>query len=398
MIFLLILLVVINLWLLFPVAIFAIEIFASLLPARDRAVVSDGDRPDVAILVPAHQEESGIAATVMALRGQLRPGDRLLVVADNCTDGTAALARAAGAEVVERHDPVRRGKGYALDFGVRHLEQAPVPVVIVVDADCTLTPGSVDRLAGEVAASGRPVQGLYLMTAPPDGGLNFQVAEFAFLIKNRVRPAGLHRLGLPCHLTGSGMAFPWETIRTANLAHASLVEDMKLGLDLALSGQPPLYCGNARIDSFFPYTTAGAATQRSRWEEGHVGMIALALRSLPAAIAARSLKALALALDILVPPLTLLILLIIGAFVITAAVTWLFGLPGLALYISMASLLLFGLSAFVAWFAYGRDVLSPRALMKVVPYLFSKLKLYGSMATGGRSKGWVRTDRKRSDS
>jgi len=398
MIFLLILLVVINLWLLFPVAIFAVEIFASLLPARDRAVASDGDRPDVAILVPAHQEESGIAATVMALRGQLRPGDRLLVVADNCTDGTAALARAAGAEVVERHDPDRRGKGYALDFGVRHLEQAPVPVVIVVDADCTLTPGSVDRLAGEVATSGRTVQGLYLMTAPPDGGLNFQVAEFAFLIKNRVRPAGLHRLGLPCHLTGSGMAFPWETIRTANLAHASLVEDMKLGLDLALSGRPPLYCRNARIDSFFPYTTAGAATQRSRWEEGHVGMIALAIRSLPSAIAARSLKALALALDILVPPLTLLILLIIGAFVITAAVTWLFGLPGLALYISMASLLLFGLSAFVAWFAYGRDVLSPRALMKVVPYLFSKLKLYGSMATGGRSKGWVRTDRKRSDS
>lgn len=398
MIFLLILLVVVNLWLLFPVAIFAVEIFASLLPARDRIIVSDGDRPDVAILVPAHQEESGISATVMALRGQLRPGDRLLVVADNCTDGTATLARAAGAEVVERHDPVRRGKGYALDFGVRHLEQAPVPVVIVVDADCTLTPGSVDRLAGEVAASGRPVQGIYLMTAPPDGGLNFQVAEFAFLIKNRVRPAGLHRLGLPCHLTGSGMAFPWETIRTANLAHASLVEDMKLGLDLALSGQPPLYCGDARIDSFFPYTTAGAATQRSRWEEGHVSMIALALRSLPAAIAVRSLKALALALDILVPPLTLLILLIIGAFVITAAVTWLFGLPGLALYISMASLLLFGLSAFVAWFAYGRDVLSPRALMKVVPYLFSKLKLYGSMATGGRSKGWVRTDRKRSDS
>ncbi|MDH4989961.1 glycosyltransferase family 2 protein [Aquamicrobium lusatiense] len=398
MIFLLILLVVVNLWLLFPVAIFAVEIFASLLPARDRIIVSDGDRPDVAILVPAHQEESGIAATVVALCGQLRAGDRLLVVADNCTDGTAAIARAAGAEVVERHDPVRRGKGYALDFGVRHLEQAPVPVVIVVDADCTLTPGSVDRLAGEAAASGRPVQGLYLMTAPPDGGLNFQVAEFAFLIKNRVRPAGLHRLGLPCHLTGSGMAFPWETIRTANLAHASLVEDMKLGLDLALSGQPPLYCGDARIDSFFPYTTAGAATQRSRWEEGHVGMIALVLGSLPAAIAARSLKALALALDILVPPLTLIILLIIAAFVITAAVTWLFGLPGLALYISMASLLLFGLSAFVAWFAYGRDVLSRRALMKVVPYLFSKLKLYGSMATGGRSKGWVRTDRKRSDS
>lgn len=398
MIFLLIFLIAINLWLLFPAAIFAVEIFASLIPVPSKAIADSDGRPDVAILVPAHEEEDGIGATVAALRNQLRTRDRLLVVADNCSDQTAALARAAGAEVVERHDPDRRGKGYALDFGVRHLERAPPPVIIVVDADCTLTPGSVDRLAGAVAASGRPVQGRYLMSTPPDGGLNFQVAEFAFLIKNFVRPAGLHRLGLPCHLTGSGMAFPWETIRTANLAHASLVEDMKLGLDLALSGQPPLYCGDARIDSFFPYTTAGAATQRSRWEEGHVGMIALAIRSLPAAIAARNLKAAALALDILVPPLTLLILLIVGMFVATAAATWLFDLPGLALYISMASLLLFSLSAFIAWCAYGRQVLSPRALIKVAPYLFSKLKLYGSIATGGRSKGWVRTDRKRSDS
>lgn len=398
MIFLLIFLIAINLWLLFPAAIFAVEIFASLIPVPSKAIADSDGRPDVAILVPAHEEEDGIGATVAALRNQLRTRDRLLVVADNCSDQTAALARAAGAAVVERHDPDRRGKGYALDFGVRHLEHAPPPVIIVVDADCTLTPGSVDRLAGAVAASGRPVQGRYLMSTPPDGGLNFQVAEFAFLIKNFVRPAGLHRLGLPCHLTGSGMAFPWETIRTANLAHASLVEDMKLGLDLALSGQPPLYCGDARIDSFFPYTTAGAATQRSRWEEGHVGMIALAIRSLPAAIAARNLKAAALALDILVPPLTLLILLIVGMFVATAGATWLFDLPGLALYISVASLLLFSLSAFIAWCAYGRQVLSPRALIKVAPYLFSKLKLYGSIATGGRSKGWVRTDRKRSDS
>ncbi|WP_104493240.1 glycosyltransferase family 2 protein [Paracoccus denitrificans] len=397
MVFLLVLLAVINLGLLIPVAIFAAEIFASLLPARQKGIGGEGERPNVAILVPAHEEECGIAETVAALRGQLRPGDRLLVVADNCTDRTAAMARAFGAEVVERHDPVRRGKGYALDFGVRHLEHAPLPVVIVVDADCTLTPGSVDRLTREVAASGRPVQGLYLMSSPPDGGLNFQVAEFAFLIKNRVRPAGLHRLGLPCHLTGSGMAFPWETIRAANLAHASLVEDMKLGLDLALSGQPPLYCGDARIDSFFPYTTAGAATQRSRWEEGHVGMIALAIRSLPAAIAARSMQAVALALDIVVPPLTLLMLLIAGLFVVTAAATWLFGLPGLALYISAATAALFGLAAFTAWYAYGRKVLTPRALAQVLPYLLSKLKLYGSLASGGRSRGWVRTDRKRPD-
>jgi cellulose synthase/poly-beta-1,6-N-acetylglucosamine synthase-like glycosyltransferase len=357
----------------------------------------DGARPDVAVIVPAHQEEAGIAGTVNALRAQLRPGDRLLVVADNCTDETAARARDAGAEVIERTDPHRRGKGYALDFGVRHLAGAPPPVVIIIDADCTLEAGSVDRLAEQVAVSKRPVQGLYLMSAPPGGRLNFQVAEFACLVKNGVRPAGLHRLGLPCHLTGSGMAFPWDIIKEAHLAHAHLVEDMKLGLDLALDGTPPLYCEDARIDSFFPYTDAGAASQRSRWEEGHLGMIALALRQLPTALASRSAGAVALTLDVLVPPLTLLLLLVTGAFIVTAGMTWLFGLASIALWLSAASLVLLGLAVGVAWYAYGRKALPARSLLRLLPYVLGKLKLYGSMAAGGRSRGWVRTDRTRPD-
>src|SRR5690606_30500033 len=158
-----------------------------------------GDRPAVAVIVPAHQEEDGIGDTVTALRSQLRLDDRLLVVADNCTDRTAILAREAGAEVVERVDPARRGKGFALDFGVRYLAEKPPAVVILVDADCRLAPGAIDHLAAEACASGRPAQGLYLLSAPPDSGIGLQVAELAFLVKNQVRPAGLHRLGLPCH-------------------------------------------------------------------------------------------------------------------------------------------------------------------------------------------------------
>lgn len=394
MVLLLIFLLLANLALLVPVVIFAIEVLASVFPRRRLADTPPERRPQVAVLIPAHQEESGIGGTVAALRAQLRHDDRLLVVADNCTDETASKAREAGAEVVERSDPVRRGKGFALDFGVRHLEKAPPSVVIVVDADCTLETGTTDRLAAAVETSGRPVQGLNLMWSPPDGGLNFQVAQLAFLVKNRVRPVGLHRMGLSCHLTGTGMAFPWEVVRDANLAHASLVEDMKLGLDLALAGKPPLYCEDARIDSFFPYTEKGAASQRSRWEEGHLGMIALAIRNLPAAMASRSMSAIALALDILVPPLTLLLLLVSGAFVFTVVATWLLGLSGAALWIAVANLLLLGLSVFIAWYAYGRAVLPFRSLVRVVPYVLGKLKLYRGMAAGKRSDGWVRTERK----
>ena len=76
----------------------------------------------IAVLIPAHNEGHGVRATIMQTLSQLGPDDRVLVVADNCNDDTAAQARLVGAEVVERHDAERRGKGYALDFGVRHLE------------------------------------------------------------------------------------------------------------------------------------------------------------------------------------------------------------------------------------------------------------------------------------
>ena len=77
------------------------------------------------VLVPAHDEETGLPITLAELRTQLAAGDRVLVIADNCTDGTARVARAAGADVLERTDAHRRGKGYALAAGVQALAAAP---------------------------------------------------------------------------------------------------------------------------------------------------------------------------------------------------------------------------------------------------------------------------------
>lgn len=382
-----------NLVLFVPVAMFAIAVLASATcRAADRPAVPE-TRPDVAVIVPAHQEEGGIAETIAGVRAQLRSGDRLLVVADNCSDATARLAREAGAEVIERHDETRRGKGFALDFGVRHLAARPPAIVLIVDADCTLGLDAVDRLAAEVSARQRPVQGRYLMHVPPGGGLGLQVAEFAFLVKNAVRPAGLHRLGLPCHLTGTGMAFPWPIIRDADLAHSSLVEDMKLGLDLAMAGQAVSYCEAARIDSSFPYSDKGAATQRRRWEEGHLGMIRLALSRLPGALLSRRGDAVALALDTLVPPLTLLLLLVGAAFLLTVAATLIFALPAVASWIAGANLVLLLLALAVAWSVFGRAVLPARSLVLVGPYVLRKLALYAGLALGRRSGGWIRTDR-----
>ena len=151
----------------------------------------------VAVLVPAHNEALGIATALQTMLAQLGPQDRLLVVADNCSDDTAAIARQAGAEVVERSHATERGKGYALAFGVAHLHQQPPDMVVIVDADCELTPGALPALVRCAARHQRPAQALYLMCAPAGAGLGARLAEFAWRVRNWVRPAGWQRWGMP---------------------------------------------------------------------------------------------------------------------------------------------------------------------------------------------------------
>src|SRR3981189_3547862 len=90
------------------------------------------------VLIPAHNEGAGILPTIRDVQAQLGPNDSILVVADNCTDDTASIVQAAGVEVTIRADPARRGKGYALEFGVRLLGLNPPDVVVIIDADCRL--------------------------------------------------------------------------------------------------------------------------------------------------------------------------------------------------------------------------------------------------------------------
>ena len=182
------LLSVATLLLLLQVSLLLLQVILALLPGKPPLLSLCNKRPAVTVLIPAHNEHLVLAKTLHSIFPQLAENDRLLVVADNCSDDTAKIAEAAGAEVIERFDPERRGKGYALDFGVRHLRSNPPDVVIVIDADCQVGEGAIDRLARICAEADRPVQALYLMHAPYGAGLGVRVAEFAWRVKNQVRP------------------------------------------------------------------------------------------------------------------------------------------------------------------------------------------------------------------
>lgn len=170
-----------------------------------------------------------------------RPSDRLIVVAGNCTDATAEGARAAGAETNVRLDLQRRGKDYALDFGVRHLEGDPSDVVVIIDADCGLGHGAFDALVDFVARDGRAAQAFNAVVLPRDPDAKRRVAKFAWIVKNHVPPRRLAALGLPCQLMGTGLSIPWLAIRRIDLAVGNVVEDVKMGLDIAVAGHAPRY-------------------------------------------------------------------------------------------------------------------------------------------------------------
>src|SRR5450432_1818075 len=133
--------------LLLPAAILLIETLAALFPEAGALAAEDQPVPRTAIVVPAHDEQGQIGATVRALVADLPPAAWILVVADNCSDQTAALARGAGATAIERKDPSRVGKGYAISFGLEHLSADPPEIVILVDADCRVSAGGLPILA-----------------------------------------------------------------------------------------------------------------------------------------------------------------------------------------------------------------------------------------------------------
>jgi cellulose synthase/poly-beta-1,6-N-acetylglucosamine synthase-like glycosyltransferase len=343
--------------------------------------------------MPAHDEAGGIAETVKAVLAQLSPGGRLLVVADNCTDDTAAKARAAGAEVIERSNPFLRGKGYALAFGVAQLRQAPPEVVLVLDADCIPAAGSLDTLVTRAAQLRRPVQALYLMLAPAGSPLRVRMAAFAWALHNDLRPRGLHRLGLPCQLMGAGMALPWSCVRETDLASGHLTEDVQLGLKLADARHAPCFCPEARVESWFPVERGGLESQRKRWEHGHLSTILSAVPgTLWRGLRFHNLGAVALALDLCIPPLALLALLVaiscgLGAWIAGMAIA----LQAFAAA-AAASAVGFAVAILLAWWSVGRRWISFAELVSAPVYVLRKLPVYISFVAR-RQREWIRTSR-----
>lgn len=377
----------------FVVLVLQVEVLAAnrgrhrVAPQTDRALIS------YVVVVPAHNEIGTIEPTLATILPQIDSKGCVLVVADNCTDDTAVVSAAAGARVIVRDEPTRRGKSYALDFAVRNLASNPPDVVVVLDADCVPEPGTIQLLVSRCHRSGRPQQARYEIIRPePSAGPIARVGAFAWRIKNSVRPAGLLSLGLPCLLMGTGMAFPWAIISATKLDTGHLVEDMVLGLELTASGHPPSFLPEAFVQSALPPSVEGQTSQRTRWETGHLQVIfQLVPRFILRSVCEGNAGLLALALHAAVPPLALLALLLLATLVLSGLIMAAGG-SSAAFATSLGASLGALFVLVVAWHKNGRDLLSPQEMLMVPGYAVSKVALYVRVLAG-HTPQWVRTKR-----
>jgi cellulose synthase/poly-beta-1,6-N-acetylglucosamine synthase-like glycosyltransferase len=359
------------------------EILAGLKPAQ---AIASSAPPSLVILIPAHDEGAGVAHAIAAIRAVAPDGARILVVADNCSDDTASQARFAGADVVERHDPERRGKGYALAFGRDVLAASPPETVVILDADCVPHHDTFAQISAAAMSTGRPVQAINLVDPPMQIDSMGRVSTFAFCVKNLVRQRGVQRIAGTCVLTGTGMAFPWALFRDAPLATADSVEDLALGLRFVMQGTPPQLCDGTLVTSPSPPPGAAAA-QRTRWEHGFITTaVKVAPRMLGHGVRRLHWPSIWLGLHLMVPPLALLVMLgavVLGGLALTKPAA---ALAFAAIYVAAL------LAVFAAWIGVGRQVLPPALLLKIPGYMLWKLPIYLRLARGA-DRRWTRTGR-----
>lgn len=349
-------------------------------------------RPRFDVVVPAHDEEAGIGRTVESLLALEWPRTRfrVLVVADNCSDTTAARAAAAGATVLERSDMERRGKGYALDFAFqRILAEDRTDAVVVIDADSVASPDLLAAFASRLECGAHAMQASYRVLNPL-ASWRTRLMTVAFALVNDLRSLGRERLRLSCGLKGNGMCFSAEALRRVPHQAFSIVEDLEYGIHLAEAGLRVHYVWEASVRGEMVAGGAASRSQRERWEGGRSAVRrSHAWALLRSGLVRRDRVRLDLAAELLVPPLARL-----GAWTSAGALST----AGLAAWgwCSAASVLPWGASvvALLAYLARGVH-LSGLGIGAVTALAWAPV--YAAWKVAGlrrrRTSEWVRTAR-----
>ncbi|MEJ6006935.1 glycosyltransferase [Paucibacter sp. AS339] len=340
---------------------------------------------EIVLLVPAHNESEGILRTLRSLKAALL-GDshaRIVVVADNCEDDTAALARAEGVEVLERHDPLLRGKGHALRYAFEHIGVADW--FIVIDADTDVERDFLPRMRRAMASDADALQCRYRVRDPLSHP-RATLADVALGAWNVLRPRGRAALGLSAGILGNGFALSRRTLQRLPYGAGSIVEDVEYHQMLLQAGLGVHWVDDTQVRGDMPAASDAAAQQRARWEGGRLRLLLDRAVPLLGAVMSGRWRLLDPLLDLCLLPLAWHCALLLLAL-------WLGG--PLAQLAASLGLLVLALHVGLALHLIGAGRAHLLALLDVPLYLCWKLGLAGRVwRSAQRRAAWVRSARR----
>jgi hypothetical protein len=339
------------------------------------------------ILIPAHDEQEVIGATLAAVAALSGPPDarRIVVVADHCTDRTAAIAAGAGASVLERAEGAR-GKGAALQWALAR--ERDFDAALILDADCIPSANVLTALNRRMGCGARVLQVDYTVS-------NFRsssaaaLRHAAFLLMNTVRPLGKDALGLSAGLRGTGMAFREDVLARNGWVTRTLAEDHEQHCRLVSAGERVRYVPEAGVRSAMPTSLRASGSQQLRWESARWSLLCRwAPRLLAGALRRRDLVRADAAVEMLVPPQSLLAVTSAGILVAAAAL-------GERTARRIAALALLGQAAFVlGGLRLARAGPATYRALACAPLLVGqKLAIVARLTTTGAPRSFERTPR-----
>jgi cellulose synthase/poly-beta-1,6-N-acetylglucosamine synthase-like glycosyltransferase len=377
-----------------PAGLACLYLFIStLLSAALRVPARSSRRLQFDVIVPAHNEAAVIERTVASLKKIDWPADRfrVWVVADNCSDSTASLARAAGAHVWERHDTSLRGKGYALQYAfAASLGEGWANAVVVVDADAEVSVNLLEAFAARIETGAHAVQAHYGVLNPMASWRTrlITIAKASFHI---VRSRARERVKVSCGIRGNGWCVTHELLKTVPYAAFSLTEDLEYGIDIGIAGYRVAYADEAHSDADMASGEQVARKQRQRWEGGRFQLIReKTLPLLAATLRQRSAVCFDLALDLLVLPLSYVALNVVALIAAAGVMSiWQSAFYGW-LKLGAAFAICLVLYVLRGWQLSGVGAQGLLDLARAPGFLVWKVVL---MLNPNKSREWVRTDR-----
>lgn len=349
-----------------------------------------GDRCRFLALIPAHNEEALLGRLLDSLEAVEYPRDcfDIAVVADNCTDSTAEIARRSGVLVFERFDAVAKGKGHALRWLMGQFDLDAYDAIFVVDADSIVSPNIFEAGGRAFSRGARLVQvydGVHNRDESPAAGLR----ALAFDLHNRVRPMGQQVLGVSVGLMGNGMFISSELLHGDAWNSFGLAEDMEAHAKLVARGERVHYVDHAYALAEMPASLADSSGQNERWEAGRLDV---ARRHAPLlglqAVRKRSWPKLATAIDVSVPPQSAQIMLAVAGLVGSMFIG-----PPLSFRLAVWTAVAQATYHTLGLARLGRRGASLRVLLHAPAYVLWKGGLYLRVLTGRGPTAWTRGHR-----